>query len=371
MAEIKVQKIKEEMEYYSDDSIYNIRSWGADLSFRELISMYKEGTLLKPELQRKYVWTKDIASRFIDSILLGLPVPSIFLSKTREHRLIVDGYQRIMTVNDYVRGIFSGTEKVFKLSNSDKINSRWRGKAFQELTTEEQIKIKNTTIHAIVFEQVEPNNDTAMYQVFERINTSGKILKPQEIRNCVYHGNFNSLIMELNKNADWRRLLRSPVEDSRMLDMEFILRFFAFHDLRNRNEKNLVSINLNKYLNLYMGENADMPMELQLEKTNIFVNTMSTILRQLQQNAFSNLFEISDEFVAKFHPTIFDSIAIAFSFAVENNVDIPQDIKLRHKQLLRDEAFLSAISTRTTKLDAIKTRINRACEYLFGIVYAW
>ncbi len=92
-----IENIAEETASYSDDSLFNISSFGTDISFRELISMYDEGDLEKPEMQRRYVWQKLEASRFIDSILLGLPVPSIFLAKTEdEKRLIVDGYQRIM-----------------------------------------------------------------------------------------------------------------------------------------------------------------------------------------------------------------------------------------------------------------------------------
>ena len=86
----------------------------ADLSFRELVSMYNDNELVKPELQRKYVWDKIEASRFIESILLGLPVPSIFLAQSGSQKLIVDGYQRIMTVYDYIRGIFTTDNKVFK-----------------------------------------------------------------------------------------------------------------------------------------------------------------------------------------------------------------------------------------------------------------
>ena len=101
-----MEEIKDEVDSYSDDSLYNITSFGTDLSFREIVTMYKEGDLEKPELQRKYVWTKNEASRFVDSILLGLPVPSIFLAKNKEgKRLIVDGYQRIMTIYDYMEGI--------------------------------------------------------------------------------------------------------------------------------------------------------------------------------------------------------------------------------------------------------------------------
>ena len=100
MAGIKIVEHVEDNGSYSDDSLFNINSWGADMSFRELITMYEEDELVKPELQRKYVWSKDEASRFIDSILLGLPVPSIFLAKVGEQRLIIDGYQRILTVYD-------------------------------------------------------------------------------------------------------------------------------------------------------------------------------------------------------------------------------------------------------------------------------
>ena len=132
---------------YSNDDLYHIKSWGADLSFRELITMYEEDELVKPEIQRHYVWDKTEASRFIDSLLLGLPVPGIFLAynKKNEKKLIVDGYQRIMTVYDYVRGIFSKDNKPFKLSDSAKINKRWRGKLFQELESSDQRKIKSTT----------------------------------------------------------------------------------------------------------------------------------------------------------------------------------------------------------------------------------
>ena len=195
--------IKEEVEEtYSNDDIYNITSWGADLSFRELITMYDENELLKPELQRHYVWDKVEASRFIESLLLGLPVPSIFLANTADgHKLIIDGYQRIMTVYDYVKGLWTKDNRVFRLSNSDKINSRWRNKSFTELSAAEQRKIRSTTIHAIIFEQTKPQeDDTSLYQIFERINTGGRALYPQEIRNCVYQGPLNTLLFKVNKN---------------------------------------------------------------------------------------------------------------------------------------------------------------------------
>ncbi len=220
-----IETIKsEDDDGYSDDSLFNIKPWGADLSFRELIERYDEDELVKPELQRNYVWDRREASRFIDSLLLGLPVPSIFLAQTRNEKLlIIDGYQRIMTVRDYVRGIFSKDQKSFALSRTDKINKRWRGKPFVELTDTEQRRIKNTTIHAIVFaQQKEPeSDDTSLFQVFERINTSGRTLTAQEIRNCVAQGALNTLLFDLNSNTTWRSLFGLEKSEPRMRDMEF------------------------------------------------------------------------------------------------------------------------------------------------------
>ena len=230
--EDKIEQITEEQnDSYSNDDLYNINQWGADLSFRELITMYEEEELQKPELQRKYVWDKVEASRFIDSILLGLPVPSIFLANTaQEDKLIIDGFQRIMTVYDFVTGIWSKDGKIFSLSNSPKITPRWKGKAFAELSPAQQKRIRSTTIHAIIFEQKAPDDeDTSLYQIFERINTGGRTLLTQEIRNCVYQGDFNTKLFELNKTPEWRTLFGSEEEDSRMRDIEYILRFAALN----------------------------------------------------------------------------------------------------------------------------------------------
>ena len=241
-------------EGYSDDSLFNISSWGADLTFRELVQMYHENDLVKPEFQRNYVWKKTEASRFIESILLGLPVPSIFLANAaNKQMLIIDGYQRIMTVYDYIfKKKFSGENVLFRLTNTKAINKRWRNKAFDELCPEDQRQLRNSTIHAIIFEQKLPqDDDTSMFQIFSRINTSGKTLNAQEIRNCVCQGEFYSVLMELNRYPKWRELYGDAKPDNRMLDMELILRFFAIRDLR-RMKAEKRQINLRRYLDLYM-----------------------------------------------------------------------------------------------------------------------
>lgn len=373
-----ISDIKEESTSYSDDSLFNITSFGTDMTFRELITMYEEGELEKPEMQRKYVWDKNEASRFIDSILLGLPVPSIFLAKTDdEKRLIVDGYQRIMTVFDYVkRGVFGGDGKSFSLSNSDIINSRWRGKTFQELQPEEQRKIRNSPIHAIVFEQKEPKDDTGMYQIFERINTSGRSLKPQEIRNCVYHGKFNKLLINLNKYDAWRNIFKNSDEDSRMADVELILRMFAFAYLPKQKEANQKQINLVKYLNVFMKRNGDFAIISENELQTQFEEIFDFLNVSFDENLFRNGRK-SDKgiiFSKKINPAIVDAVYSATNY-VRTIKGLNEYRKIdmieRYRKLIGDDLFQDAISKRTTNIEKIKKRMNKATELLYGVPYEW
>lgn len=356
-----IESIKSEMtDDYSDDSLFNISSWGADLSFRELIAMYEEEELVKPELQRKYVWDRIEASRFIESILLGLPVPSVFLAQSGSQKLIVDGYQRIMTVYDYMRGIFSTDNKVFRLANSERINIRWRNKAFAELTKDEQRKIRSTTIHAIVFEQKKPeNDDTSLYQIFERINTSGRTLTPQEIRNCVYQGSLNALLFELNELSAWRTLFGSDTPDSRMRDLEYILRFFVMKSAVIRNSS-LNRISLKKELNNFMGQNKDASDSLIQSYKVDFTKTVEAILEAIGPNAFRN--QSKGNFSKKFHPAIFDAVSVAAYEHLATYGMLPKVNQDSHIALLDNPAFKEATSVKTTDILNINTRITLAAQ---------
>lgn len=360
-----IESIKGEDEGYSDESLFNISSWGADLSFREIISMYEEDELIKPELQRKYVWDRMQASRFIESILMGLPVPSLFFANAGSQKLIVDGYQRIMSVFDYVRGnVFSGDGKVFKLSNSKMINRKWRNKAFNELEIEDQRRIRSTTIHVIVFEQKKPeNDDTSLYQIFERINSGGRPLTPQEIRNCIYQGSLNTLLFELNKNKKWRKLFRLEDEDKRMRDIEFILRFFLMDEVFSGDLKTSKRLSLKRDLNLFMKVHQNDSKNSIDRMRNRFLNMVDGVYDSIGKDAFCNY--TNDRFTGKFHPAIFDAISVSFSNKSESKCIIVDDPCSAHIKLLEDISFKENISERTTDVKAIIDRINCASSYLF------
>lgn len=353
----------------SNDDLFNITSWGADPSVRELIAQYQEGDIEKPELQRRYVWTKKAASRFIESLLLGLPVPSIFLANLDSgKRLIIDGYQRIRTLVDYIaEGVWGGDGSVFRLSETESINKRWRGKSFKDLSEDDKRRLRNYSLHAIIFEQKHPQNDSGLYQVFERINTSGTPLNDQEIRNCVYQGSFNSLLFELNKNVHWRQL-NNGEEDSRMRDIELILRFFALNTPEVYRSDETV-ITLKHVMNKYMSDHVSADGVFLDDKRNSFNTVIAFIYNQFGVEAFFNLQNDLEKLRRRLYPTVFDSIMIATAIALSQGYVVEQgvDMKQRRMELLRDPDYRNCITQGTMRVDNIKGRISKALSVLYHI----
>ena len=349
------------------EDLFNITSWGADITLRDIVGSYEDGDIVKPELQRKYVWDKKESSRFIESILLGLPVPSVFLANTPDgHKLIVDGYQRIKTIYDYYKGTWTGDNSVFALSNSEKINSRWRGKTYATLSPDDQRRFRLYTIHAIIFEQKTPRNDSGLYQIFERINTSGKSLNSQEIRNCVYQGKMNNLLFKLNKDPRWRKLFGEEEENSRMLDLEFILRFIALsrEGILKRDTK---SISLKKELNDVMDKYRDAEDAFYIGLESSFTECISFITDHIGENAFFNLKNDFSAIRNKFYPTVFDSIMIATKYALNQGYTTEENLEERRLQLLKDEGYRNSITQGTMKIENIRVRINKALSYLYDM----
>lgn len=363
-----IEILDDTQDEYANDDMFSIKSWGADLSFRELIQQYADEDLVKPEIQRNYVWDRGEASRFIDSVLMGLPVPSIFLAKTVDEKmLIIDGFQRIMTIYDFVhRGIFGGDGSVFSLSNSTKINPRWAGRTFQQLSEIEQRKLRNTTIHCIIFEQTSPRDgDTSYNQIFERINTSGRTLNAQEIRNCVSFGELNRSFIEANTDSNWRTLLGISRPDARMRDIEFMLRFYAL-DSRYWDKDTMSSISLKKYLNEFMASHRSET----LSNCAVFLDLVEKWNSVSGGNAFHNISKKdATKFVEKFNPVLFDALMIAAAIAGRHGISFPENFEERRVALLLDDEFQDLLRYRTTTISRIHGRIFLAGKHIFGFEY--
>lgn len=366
----KIEYTKDDLnDEYSNDDLLNIQSWGVDLSVQDLLFQYKQEDILKPELQRNYVWEKKEASRFIESLLLGLPVPSIFLANMPdERRLIVDGYQRIMTLYHYiVLGKWKDTNEDFKLCNSTLINEKWRDKPFVALEPADQRRLRLYTIHAIVFEQKRPRGDSSLFQIFERINTSGKTLVPQEIRNCVYQGAMNTLLIRLNNNSDWRFLYGSEAVDERMRDIELILRFLAMNTPKVYDSHKRY-ISLKQLLNDYMGNYVTASQEYLQECADDFNRTISFIREHFHEESFYNLQKDNSKYRKRLYPTVFDSLMIGTSIALKNGYQYDgKDLAASKMALLSNQEFKDCITQGTMQVVNIRKRISMILENIYNM----
>ncbi|NET72571.1 MAG: DUF262 domain-containing protein, partial [Sphaerospermopsis sp. SIO1G2] len=204
---------------------YSITSYGADYPVDSLFKRMENGSIYIPSLQRRYVWKLEQASRFIESLLIGLPVPGIFLSKEKEtgKLLVIDGQQRLRTLQYFYNGIFQPSGKKFALKD---VQEEFQGRTYESLEEEDRRRLDDSIIHATIVTQDEPSeDDSSIYHIFERLNTGGTTLQPQEIRSSMYHGEFNNLLKNLNNHPAWRNIYGKS--NKSMRDEEMILRFLA------------------------------------------------------------------------------------------------------------------------------------------------
>ncbi|RZU43897.1 uncharacterized protein DUF262 [Streptomyces sp. BK022] len=174
--------------------------------------------------QRGFVWRRPQMDRFIESLLMGYPIPGIMLVQQVDRRyLVLDGQQRLRTLRAFYEGVHAGRE--FALEN---VADDFKGLTYRTLLPEQRRTLDNTFIQAtIVKTDGSGKSLEAIYQVFERLNSGGTQLTPHEIRIALYPGTFVDFLERLNKNKDWRQLYGS--KSLRLRDQELILRILALY----------------------------------------------------------------------------------------------------------------------------------------------
>jgi hypothetical protein len=326
---------------------YVISSYGADYTVDGLVKRMRDGSVYVPEFQRGFVWDVKDASRFVESLLLGLPVPSIFLSKEADtgKLLVVDGQQRLLSLRYFYDGIWEPTKREFSLRGVDRT---FEGKSYKGLRDEDRRRLDDAILHVTVFKQDEPSEDqSGIYQVFERLNSGGKKLTPQEIRSAVHHsGGMRELLRDLNKNAEWRSIY-GP-EDVRMRDQELVLRFLAFYYDADNYKSPLVN-----FLNAFMGRYKKLEKIRADEMKAVFSGTIHLIHQAIGTSAFRP--------VRALNAAVFDSVMVGLArrLKVGPVTDLTQ-LKARYEELLRNQSFLDACGRGTAGEERVKTRIGLA-----------
>ena len=335
----------EEEDSESGVQIYRIRSYPSDPDLETLHSRWNRGEIEIPEWQRGFVWKPVQASRLIESFLVGLPVPGIFVFVDGDggRQLVIDGQQRLRSLFGFIKGKFpDGSEFALK-----GVDERWEGKRFDSLEWTDRARLLHSILRVTYIEQLEPKDKgSSIYQIFERLNTGGTALTPQEIRNSSFHGPFNDMLRETNKDQVWRTIFGTPQPDARMRDIELIARFLALHE-----GSGFYAKPMKKFISDYMSRHQE-EKNHQLQQQ-MFVESVQKVKDGLGERPFHIRRGIN--------VAVFDATMVAFAKAVS----IPPDILGRYQTLLADPGFNKATKGGTTDLAFVKERLELASRILF------
>jgi hypothetical protein len=323
---------------------FTISSYGADYTVDSLVKRVETGSFFVPPFQRSLVWNTKQASRFIESLLMGLPVPGIFVfreAQTNRH-LIVDGQQRLRTLHSFYTGVFRGEE--FRLLD---VRKPWLGKTCKELDNHDKLRLDDSIIHTTIFRQEEPeNNIDSIYEVFERINSGGIKLSEQEIRVCVNFGSFTDLLRTLNEHPKWRELYGT--KSVRLKDQELILRFLALtFDFGNYSRP------MRAFLNRFMENHKALPSATAQAYTSKFTNAIEYIADVLGRRAFRP--------ERSLHTAVYDATMAGLSERLEAGVITDRaGFVAAYDSLLADQDFKDAYTRSTADEEKVRLRIKLA-----------
>ena len=358
---------------------YDISSNPNDFNVLTLNTYIERDAIKIPSFQRNYVWDIKRASRWIESLLLGLPVPQLFLyEEARNSLLVIDGQQRLMTIYYYLNGRFPRADKrgiirrvfdekgripdeVFKdntLFQDFKLRldgaagmqrSPFNGLSYSALE-DYQSTLDLRTVRCVVIKQNRPKDgDSSVFEIFNRLNTGGTNLKAQEIRACMYHSEFLSMLAKANQLNNWRRFFGKAEPDLHMRDIEVILRVFAMLEGGGR-----YTTTMKRFLNDYSRESMSNTAE------------RNTYLYELFRSFIDRCGELDDDVFLgrtnKFNIALFEAVFYAVCKPCEANqklVSSPISFD-KIQELAADGAFLKASTAQTTNSSNVRIRLERA-----------
>ncbi|HXL21339.1 MAG TPA: DUF262 domain-containing protein [Candidatus Dormibacteraeota bacterium] len=328
-----------------DSKLAKVHTQSLDLSFNELLDMRRAGELdINPDYQRLFQWSEGARSRFIESLLLEMPVPPIYVIEQDEGRyLLIDGLQRISSYL-HLRGqlealhldppVHDGEKLV--LTDCD-IVDELNGKTFDDLGTALQIRLKRAFVRV---EVVRKGSDPRFkYHMFKRLNTGGQLLTPQQIRNCTIRlldPAFNDFIVELSHTESFTRTTDAMSLDASLgaFDQELVLRFFAMKNYRQA-FKHDVGDFLTEYMERVSDQENRLPFDFVAERA-IFERTFSVLDRALLDRAFAYANKARDQLTRGFSVYHYEAITLGVQSRLAALDPADDDLMRTLREVLRD-----------------------------------
>lgn len=338
-----------------------IHTSSGDLEIESLHNKKNRGKLvLQPDFQRQYVWDAAKASKLIESAILHIPLPIVYLSEEKDGKeYVIDGQQRLTSFFSFIDGVFPDG-KVFKLTGLN-VHSELNGKRFSDLSDDLQDRVRYYKIRAITFQK--DSSEDLKFEIFERLNTGSVQLNDQELRNCLYRGNFNDALKEMAADPDFMFICGLKSQDKRMKDKELVLRFCAFYHKTYLNYK----APMRKFLNSEAQEKRDISEKEVTELKAAFKNACQIIRSAFGNNAFRRFYLGKDGQAngcwepKKFNTSLYDILMYSFSREDKNRVYQSLDsVKEALVSLMtEDQEFVAAIELSTSSVQAVTVRFDK------------
>lgn len=333
-----------------------------DKSVSDVVRMVEDGEIrLDPDYQRNYVWDNKKASLLVESIILNVPIPIIYVSQEKDETwTVIDGLQRLYSLKRFFNGAFklTGMEVLKELNKCD-INN---------LSPKAARMLKNGLLRIIMISC--DSNEDIKYDVFMRLNTGSVHLTEQELRNCLYRGSFNDTLKQLSKNDQWLRLIGLSKPHKRMADRELILRFFALYKNWDAELEKVMNYRgrMKTFLNEFMRQNQNITPMQRYEYEDIFNESVRKVSFIFGENAFKRLRPDGTR-ENPINRALMDVLLISVTqFKYEELQSKHTQILMNWEELSKDQAFQNSVQNGTSDTKVLEYRLSRWCSVLKSLM---
>jgi hypothetical protein len=310
---------------------------------------------LNPDFQREGdLWSDSKKSQLIESILLGLPLPSFYFSEDENSKVwqVVDGLQRLSTFKSFI------VDKKLMLQGFEFLKD-YDGKKYEDLSREDTRKISAFKVNIYIIDKQTPKN--VKFLIFKKVNTAGLVLTSQEMRHALNQGIPAIFIKELANLEEFKKATDYKIPSKRQEDRDFVNRFIAFYLLNKEIGK--YEGPLDEFMNMGMNKISELSETERWDLKENFKGAMELSFSIFGKDSFRKRFNLSDNRkpVSK---ALYDTISVNFAWltAFERNTLLLKKEKLKEKltnSFKGDKKFLDAISTGTASPSSVKIRFDK------------
>lgn len=342
----------------SAEDAYSATVSASDWTAETLLRQIERGNIdLDPAFQRREAWTTTKQSRFIESLIVGLPIPQLVLAErkgTKGRFLVLDGKQRLISMNKFMDG-------KLRLTGLD-LRPELNGKRIDKLDDDSRTAFENQTLRTVTVRNWQ--TEDFLYLVFLRLNTASVPLSPQELRTALHPGKFVSFTNEFTaEHGEFARLFRkNATVDFRMRDIELLIRYFAFKSFLDRYDGSLK--NLLDSTCMALNEAPD-DTEFRREADECLAG-IQAINEIFGVNAF-RLWRAADmTYETRFNRAIFDSLLFFASRPATRAamLSAPLEVELAFQVACADARFVTAVTATTKSREAVFARLGVWGEHL-------